>query len=105
MIAMVPSPPVGFCDCADCGRTVYGENMRALVEWYARNAPWLLTTEARGAIHLGLYVTGRIKRRPYCIRCLTDEPPPWRRSTDQKQATDDTEDPWQQNAIKVMEGD
>lgn len=91
MIALKPPPPdvpeidpddVKMCNCAGCNIEIVGESMKD----YAR-ASYLPCVE------------GRILGRPYCRRCLNfRQPPPGRGTTDGGS-------PWQENAVRDMEGE
>jgi len=64
-----------YCNCADCGQEIA--------------APY--------------GIGGRIKGRPYCVLCIEEYQP--RIPKTAMPATKDDIGPWQEYAIRVMEGD
>jgi len=78
---------VKICNCAGCGRELLAgryRTRRSRLPEQVRDNP---------------IVAGHILDRPYCAACLTV-----REITPGRSTPDDDGGPWQQNAVKAMEG-
>ena len=70
-------------NCAQCGLEMLGETHRYLAK--KRSLP---------------AIAGRLNGRPFCCKCIAVRKPPNKAAT-----RDDGPSPWQENAIRDMEGE
>ncbi len=75
-------PEKKYCNCAECGKEAVAISSR------------LMATDGERIIG------GHIKGRPYCLQCLAVRPIPGGAGR-----REDDGGPWQQNAVRSMEGE
>ena len=78
---------VKMCNCAGCGMELLAQQYRTRIH----RLPEQLRSKT--------FCEGHIHDRPYCAACLTV-----REITPGRATMDDDGGPWQQNAVKAMEG-